>query len=185
MIHGRWLFSAHSSHSPHLYIWLWNSTAIDSALHVLRQVCQKCSEPEVWITELELSGLCVQLCRIRAQTSAPAMFVNSFVAIVDRMHMDAVSSISPSICFIRLSSKEPEVFCSRAKTSIGLICIDVGEFDQFCTLSLSLFLPPRSSPFRPAYISAISDTDNPAPSNTRSVSQITIAHTIDGESAFR
>lgn len=64
MIHGWWLFSAHSSHSPHLYIWLWNSITIDGALLVLRQVCQKCSEPEVWITELELSGLCVQLCRV-------------------------------------------------------------------------------------------------------------------------
>jgi len=118
----------------------------------------------------------------------PSAFVSSFAPIVDRMHMHAVSSISPSICFIRLSSKEPEVFCSRAKTSIGLICIDVGEFDQFCwSLSLS-FSSSRSFSFpclRPAYISAISDTDNPAPSNTRSVSQITIAYMIDAESAFR
>lgn len=86
--------------------------------------------------------------------------------------MDAASSTSPSICFIRLSSKEPEAFCSRAKTSIGLICIDVGESDQFCTLFLSS-LPPPPPPFPRSR--ALSDTDNPTPSNTRSVSQITIA----------
>lgn len=110
-------------------------------------------------------------------------FVSSFASIVDWMHMDAASSnTSPSICFIRLSSKEAEAFCSRAKTSIGLISIDVSESDQFCTLfslsSLPPSLPPLSHP-------ALSDTDNPTPSNTRSVSQITIAHTIDPESAFR
>lgn len=178
MIHGRRLFSVHSSHSRHLYIWLWNSTAIDGALLVLRRVCQKCSEPEVWITEFELSGLRFQLCRVYRPLS-PTTFVSSFASIVDRMHMHAISSISPSICFIRLSSKEPEVFCSRAKTSIGLIFIDVGEFDQFCALSLSFSpyaLPLSSSRI---YIRDIRYTDNLAPSNTRSVSQITIAHTID------
>jgi len=116
----------------------------------------------------------------------PATFVSSFASIVDWMHMDAVSSILPSICFIRLSSKEPEVFCSQAKTSIGLICIDVGEFDQFCTLSLSLSLSLSLHALPLSYvIFAISVTDNPMPSNTRSVSQIMIAHTIDVESAFR
>lgn len=84
----------------------------------------------------------------------PTGSASFFAPIVDRMHMDAISSISPYICFIRLSSKEPEVFCTRAKTSIGLICIDVGEFDQFRTLSFSRssFLLPLPC-HRSAYIS--------------------------------
>lgn len=152
---GEWYmvggYSRFILHIPRIYIFGFETQprSMGGFLLVLRQVCQKRSEPEIGNYRIRINQVCASNSVGCVDPLTPTTFASSFAPIVDRMHMDAISSISPSICFIRLSSKEPEVFCTRAKTSIGLICIDVGEFDQFCTLSLPLCLSVSLSTLYP------------------------------------
>lgn len=172
-------------HIPRIYIFGFETPSRSMGLLlVLHQVCQKSSEPEVWITELELSGSCVQLCRVhRFLFQSPTRKLLCSYCWPDAYGCNFIYFAVYLFYSIKQQRARGVLHASENFDRLDMHrCWWIWLISYCLSLFLStLFLFPC---LRPAYISAISDTDNPAPSNTRSVSRITIAHTIDAESAL-
>lgn len=150
---GEWYMVGYSRfilHIPRIYIFGFETPPRSMGLlFMLRQLCQKRSK--VWITELELSDLCAQLCRVHRPLDPTTLGkLLCFYCWPDAYACSFIYFAVYLFYSIKQQRAGGVLLASENFDRLDMHrCWSCIEFDQFCTLllpPLSLF-SPRSSPF--------------------------------------